>query len=55
MVEVRLDIDWAALDIDAERATITAPQVEDCQPAATFAAGEAIPVEPARGWLLIVE
>jgi len=54
-VDVRLDIDWAALDIDAGKATITAPQVEDFQPAATFVVGEAIPVGPARGWLLIIE
>ncbi|MHC4563354.1 MAG: glycoside hydrolase domain-containing protein, partial [Planctomycetota bacterium] len=54
-VDVRLDIDWAALDIDAEKATITAPQIEDFQPAATFAVDEAIPVEPSRGWMLVIE
>ena len=54
-VDVRLDIDWTALDIDAKKATITAPKVEDFQPAAAFATGDMIPVDPARGWMLIIE
>ncbi|MHC4985031.1 MAG: glycoside hydrolase domain-containing protein, partial [Planctomycetota bacterium] len=54
-VDARLDIDWTALDIDAEKATITAPAVEDFQPAATFVVDEAVPIDPARGWMLIIE
>jgi hypothetical protein len=34
---------------------LTAPPVRDFQPAGSFRAGEPIPVEPGRGWLLIVE
>ncbi len=54
-VEVQLSIDWDAIGMDPATATITAPAVEDFQPARTFAAGEAIPVEPNRGWMLTIQ
>ena len=54
-VEVRLEIDWEALGIDPSTARITAPAVLDFQPAVNFAPDEAIPVDPGRGWLLIIE
>jgi hypothetical protein len=53
-VDVRLAIDWAALGLDPAKASIAAPAIENFQPARTFAAGEAIPVEPGKGWLLTI-
>jgi hypothetical protein len=54
-VEVTLDIDWQALDIDPNGATITAPAVETFQNARTFHVEETIPVEPNRGWMLFIQ
>ncbi|HEX7048815.1 MAG TPA: glycoside hydrolase domain-containing protein, partial [Longimicrobiales bacterium] len=53
-VDVTLDIDWETLGIDPAKATITAPAIEGFQAAATFAPGEAVPVAPGKGWLLVV-
>jgi len=54
-VDVRLSIDWASLGLDPATATITATSIENFQQARTFAAGEAIPVEPGKGWLLVIQ
>jgi hypothetical protein len=54
-VTVRLQVDWKALGIDSARATITAPEVRNFQPARTFGPGEEIPVAPGKGWLLVVK
>jgi hypothetical protein len=48
-------IDWRALGIDSASATIAAPAIRDFQPAATFLPGQAIPVPPGKGWLLVLE
>ena len=53
-VTVTLQIDWKRLGLDPSRATITAPAVEKFQDARVFKAGEAIPVEPGKGWLLVL-
>ena len=52
---VNLAIDWQALEIDPEHATITAPPVRGFQDAASFEPGESIPVAPGEGWVLIIE
>jgi hypothetical protein len=54
-VDAKLAIDWAALGLDPAKAVITAPAIENFQPARTFAAGDAIPVEPGKGWLLVIQ
>jgi hypothetical protein len=54
-VDVALKIDWKKLGIDPSKATITAPEIKNFQPARTFKPGEKIPVEKGKGWLLIVE
>ncbi|MDD8026504.1 MAG: DUF6067 family protein [Acidobacteriota bacterium] len=54
-VRTRLQVDWRALGLDPRRAKITAPEIPDFQMAASFAANEPIPFEPAKGWILIVE
>ncbi|HEY2624048.1 MAG TPA: glycoside hydrolase domain-containing protein, partial [Dyella sp.] len=53
--EVKLTIDWRALGLSASKVTLVAPAVNGFQPAARFKLGEAIPVEPGKGWLLVVE
>jgi len=47
-------IDWAALGLDPARAVLEARPIDGFQPARTFRPGETIPVEPGRGWLLLV-
>ena len=50
---------WNAVDrfermeARAEDELLRAPAIEDFQPAAEFGPGDAIPVEPGRGWLLV--
>jgi hypothetical protein len=53
-VRVPLSIDWGRLGVDSSRAVIRAEAIDSFQPAATFAPGEAIPLAPARGWLLTI-
>ena len=48
-------IDWKALGLDPAKATITAPAIDKFQEARTFAASEPIPVEPGKGWLLVIQ
>ena len=54
-VNVKLRIDWKSLGLSPHGATLRATAVEGFQPAATFAPGQPIPVEPGKGWLLIVD
>jgi hypothetical protein len=54
-VRTRLRIDWKALGLDPRKAKLRAPEIADFQLAASFAADEPIPVEPGKGWLLILE
>jgi hypothetical protein len=54
-VSVRLALDWKALGLDPSAVTITAPAIEKFQDAATFTADQAIPVEPGKGWLLVIK
>lgn len=54
-VSVRLTIDWKALGLDPKTATLEAPAIEKFQDARTFKADGAIPVEPGRGWLVVIK
>lgn len=54
-VQCKLHIDWEALGLDAKRANVHAPAVEGFQDARQFMGSDAIPVEPARGWWLVIE
>jgi hypothetical protein len=54
-VEVHLSFDWKALGLDPMKARLTAPEVPAFQPAAGFSVSDPIPVEPGKGWLLVVE
>ena len=53
-VDVKLQIDWKSLHLDPTHATISAPEIKAFQPAATFTPDASIPVEPGKGWLLVV-
>jgi hypothetical protein len=54
-VSVHLRVDWRALGIDPQKARVTASAIDKFQEAASFAVTDAIPIEPARGWLLVIE
>jgi hypothetical protein len=54
-VNCRLEIDWKALGLDPKKAKLYAPEIEDFQPEQTFNVGESIPVDPGKGWLLILK
>ena len=54
-VDVRLSIDWKALGLDPATATMTAPAIEKFQDATTFAIDQPIPVEPGKGWLIVIK
>jgi len=53
--EVKLAIDWKALGISPDKAILTAFEAKDFQSAATFSSDQKIPVEPGKGWLLILK
>ncbi len=54
-VRCRLTLDWKSLGIDPEKARILAPAIDDFQPEATFRPSDPIPVEPGKGWLLVIK
>ncbi|MEI8374145.1 MAG: glycoside hydrolase domain-containing protein [Planctomycetota bacterium] len=55
LVECRLAIDWRALGLDPQKAVIVAPEVAGFQPARRWQTGNAIPVAPTKGWLLLID
>ena len=52
-VNVKLDIDWKALGLDPDKATLVAPAIDGYQPLAHFRQGDTIAVEPGKGWLIV--
>jgi hypothetical protein len=54
-VTVQLQIDAAAIGLDPVKMNLYAPPVEGFQPEAQFKPGEGIPVQPGKGWLLLVD
>jgi hypothetical protein len=50
--EVNLRIDWKALGIDPQDASITAPAIANFQDAVQFKSAQSIPVLHGWGWLL---
>ena len=52
--ELSLQVDWKALGLDPATAEIYAPAVTDFQPETTFRIDQPIPVEPGKGWLLVL-
>ena len=53
-VDVRLAIDWKKLGLDPKKAALLAPAIDKFQDAAEFRPGDAIRVEPGKGWLLVL-
>jgi len=53
--KIKLTIDWKKLGIDSSKAKLTAWEVKDFQSASVFNPDEEIPVQPGKGWLLVVE
>ncbi|NQV31304.1 MAG: hypothetical protein HQ515_01360, partial [Phycisphaeraceae bacterium] len=54
-VQCRLTIDWDQLGLSRDTASFYAPPIEDFQPTRTWRINESIPIEPGRGWLLVVD
>ena len=54
-VDITLNIDFKRAGLNPDKIQITAPAIDKFQPERTFGKNEAIPVEPKKGWLLIVE
>jgi hypothetical protein len=54
-VEVKLEVNWRALGLDPARARIRAEAIANFQAASSFLPGQPIPVQPGRGWLLILD
>jgi hypothetical protein len=54
-VDITLSIDFKRAGLNPDKIQITAPAIDKFQPERTFGKNEAIPVEPKKGWLLIVE
>jgi Glycoside hydrolase 123, N-terminal domain len=53
--DVRLKIDWKQLGINRSQATLVAPAVGNFQPESRFNPDAPIPVEPGKGWLIIID
>ncbi len=53
-VQGRLTVDWKTLGIDSGKARFRAPAIPDFQPGKTFDPNDPIPIDPGRGWLLIL-
>jgi hypothetical protein len=53
--DIVLNINWKALGFDPAKCRIHAPQIENFQPARQFKAGDPIPLEPRKGWLIYID
>ena len=54
-VDITLNIDFKRAGLNPDKIQITAPAIDKFQPERTFGKNESIPVEPKKGWLLILE
>lgn len=54
-VKIKLNIDFIKANINPKKISITAPFIKDFQPEKKFSLNEPIPVEPTKGWLLVLE
>ena len=53
--KVNLQINWKALGLDPAKVTLSAPEIKGFQPAEEFTPESEIPVEPGKGWLIVVK
>ena len=54
-VDVNLKIDWKALGLDPAKCKMYAPSIGNFQDTKNFAINLPVPVEPTKGWLIVVE
>jgi hypothetical protein len=54
-VDALLEIDYKRAGIDPAKVRIHAPAIPDFQEGRTFMPGLPLPIEPSKGWLLVVE
>ena len=54
-VDVKLLIDWKLLGLDSSKCKIHAPYISNFQDARDFTVDCAIPVEPKKGWLILID
>lgn len=53
--DVKLTIDFNRAGLNSDRIKITAPAIKNFQAGREFKLNEPIPIEPTKGWLLIIE
>jgi len=53
--QINLDINWNALGLDPPKTNIHAPKIEGFQPETPYAPKQPIPIDPARGRLILLE
>ncbi len=53
--EIIPEVDWKALGLDPKKVALYAPPIAGFQSEALFKPGEAIFVDPGRGWLLVLD
>ena len=53
--QCQLVVDWDRLGLDPDKARFTAPKVAGFQEAQVFTAGGPLPVEPGKGWMLLIQ
>lgn len=53
--DVRLNINFKRAGLVTDKIKITAPEIKNFQPGREFKLNDLIPVEPTKGWLLIIE
>jgi hypothetical protein len=52
---VRLQFDWKSLGLERAKTKCVAPEIKDFQPAAKLLPSADVPIDPGRGWLLILK
>ena len=53
--EITLSVDWNGLGMEPENVRLWCPAIKDFQSAEEFKLDQKIPVEPRKGWLIIIE
>ncbi len=51
---IRINADWKALGYDLNKSILSSPGIQNFQPDTLFQFNELVPIEPGKGWLLIV-
>jgi hypothetical protein len=53
--DIKLSINWKALGLNPDETVIYAPKIENFQEQKQFTTNGTIPVQPGKGWLLVIE